>query len=205
MYDFGNPDASVVLVEPIHTLDGMEHEAEIICDLAGSDFFLRAVKVDWFHDLTPWSAPAVFGDTPFGDGAQDTLNKILTLTDNPEKKYVIGGYSLGGLFALWAAFQTDVFSGVAAVSPSVWFPGFAEYVSSGRIKTGCVYLSLGNREEKTRNPVMAAVGGQIRELHASLQSQGIPCCMEWNEGNHFTDPDLRTAKGFAWVMKGLNK
>lgn len=204
-YDFGNPDASVVLIEPIHTVEGMEHEAEIIHDLADSDFFLRAVKVDWFHDLSPWSTPPVFGDTPFGDGAQDTLNRILTLTENSEKKYIIGGYSLGGLFALWAAFQTDVFSGVAAVSPSVWFPGFAEYAASCRIKTGRVYLSLGNREEKTRNPVMATVGDRIRELHILLQAQGIPCCMEWNEGNHFMDPDLRTAKGFAWVMKGLNK
>ena len=33
---------------------------------------------------------------------------------------VIGGYSLGGLFSLWAAAQTDSFRAVAAASPSVW-------------------------------------------------------------------------------------
>ena len=203
-YEFGNPDASVVLIEPIHTVDGMAHEADLIRELAGTEFSLQAVQVDWFRDLSPWTAPPVFGDTAFGDGAEETLDRILPLTGNPEKQYILGGYSMGGLFALWAAYQTDAFAGVAAVSPSVWFPGFAEYTLSHNLRTGCVYLSLGDREEKTRNPVMASVGGRIRELHTRLRAQNTPCCLEWNEGNHFSDPDLRTAKGFAWIMKGLN-
>ena len=203
-YEFGNPGASVVLIEPIHTVDGMEHEADIIRDLAGDNFLLRAVKVDWFRDLSPWNAPAVHRDIPFGDGAPETLDGILQLVRNPEKRYVLGGYSMGGLFALWAALQTDVFSSVAAVSPSVWFPGFAEYAASRRMMTECIYLSLGSKEEKARNPVLSTVGNRIRELYGHFQAQGIPCCLEWNEGNHFMDPDLRTAKGFAWVLKRMN-
>ena len=203
IHEFGNPDASVVLIEPIHTVEGMAQEADIIRELAGGNFLLRAVTVDWFRDLSPWAAPPVFGDTAFGDGAQETLDEILKLTGEPGKRYVLGGYSLGGLFALWSACRTDVFCGVAAVSPSVWFPGFTEYTATHEFQTGRVYLSLGSREEKTRNPVMAAVGARIRELHGLLQARGIPCCLEWNEGNHFVDPDRRTAKGFAWIMKGI--
>lgn len=26
------------------------------------------------------------------------------------------------------------------------------------------------------------------------------CTLEWNPGNHFREPDVRTAKGFCWVM-----
>lgn len=33
-----------------------------------------------------------------------------------DRTYIIGGYSLAGLFALWAAYQTDVFCAVAAAS-----------------------------------------------------------------------------------------
>ena len=33
-YEFGNPGASVVLIEPIHTVEGMANEAEIIRELA---------------------------------------------------------------------------------------------------------------------------------------------------------------------------
>ena len=204
MFEFGDPASRNVLIEPIHTVEGMEHEAELIRELAGGDFFLRAVPVDWYRDLTPWSAPAAAGGGVFGDGAAETLEKILKMTGEPGKRYVLGGYSLGGLFALWAGYQTDAFSGIAAASPSVWYPGFSDYAASRVIQAGSVYLSLGDREEKTRNPVLAAVGGKIRELHGLLSSQGICCTLEWNEGNHFRDPDLRTAKAFAWVLKRLD-
>ena len=201
IHEFGDPEASVVLIEPIHVPDGMEAEAEKIRQLAGPRFRLLAVKVDWFRDLSPWSAPAVSGSISFGDGAEKTLERILKLTGASGKRYILGGYSMGGLFALWAACRTDAFSAIAAASPSVWFPGFAEYMTSGEVRTERVYLSLGSREEKTRNPVMAMVGDRIREIYAWLQSQAVPCCLEWNEGNHFRDLEERMAKGFAWAMK----
>ncbi len=202
VYEFGSPDASVVLIEPIHVPEGMADEAERIRKLSGRDFRLLAVRVDWFRDLSPWPAPAVYGNIPFGDGAEETLEKILELTGDPGKRYVLGGYSMGGLFALWAACRSDAFSAVAAASPSVWFPGFAEYMTSGSVRTGRVYLSLGDREEKTRNPAMAPVGARIREIHAWLRSQAVPCCLEWNRGGHFVDLEERMAKGFAWAMQG---
>ncbi|MCR5296006.1 MAG: esterase [Clostridiales bacterium] len=201
IYEFGSPEAPVVLIEPIHVPEGMDREAELIRELSGWDFRLRAVRVDWFRDLSPWSAPPVSGNIPFGDGAEDTLAEILKLTGEPGKRYILGGYSMGGLFALWAACRTGAFSAVAAASPSVWFPGFTEYMFSGSVRTGGIYLSLGDREEKTRNPVMAGVGDRIREIHAWLQAQGIPCCLEWNEGNHFRDLEERMAKGFAWAIR----
>ena len=204
IYEYGSPDSSIVLIEPIHVPDGMDQEASLIRKQAGRDFHLLAVRVDWFQDLSPWSAPAVYGNIPFGDGAEETLKNIMNLTGNPGKKYILGGYSMGGLFALWAACRTDAFSAVAAASPSVWFPGFTEYMISSGIQTGRIYLSLGDREEKTRNPVMATVGNRLREIHAWLQSQAVLCCLEWNKGNHFVDLEERMAKGFAWALKGLD-
>ena len=100
-----------------------------------------------------------------------------------------------------SAYQTDVFSGVAAASPSVWFPGFLDYMKEHALQAGSVYLSLGDREEKTRNPVMSTVGNCIREAYEMLGSAGVNCVLEWNKGNHFREPDLRTAKAFAWVMQ----
>ena len=70
-----------------------------------------------------------------------------------------------------------------------------------KIRTDAVYLSLGDKEEKTRHPVMATVGDRIREAHSLLFEQGVKCVLEWNEGNHFKDADVRTAKAFAWVIK----
>ena len=167
-YEYGNPEADVVLIQLTgeHELAVLENEVKEIRKRASSgelDFRFIAAKVEnWNDELSPWKAPAVFKNEDFGGGAAETLEKILALCTDPGKTYYIGGYSLAGLFALWAAYQTDRFSGVAAASPSVWFPGFSAYMREHRMKTGTVYLSLGDREEKTRNPVMAQVGACIR-------------------------------------------
>lgn len=142
----------------------------------------------------------MFGKESFGGGASETLDELLELCADKSRTYYIGGYSLAGLFALWAAYQTDVFKGVAAASPSVWFPGFTEYMKKNEIKTDTVYLSLGDREEKARNTIMATVGDRIREAQVLLEKRGVNCILEWNEGNHFKDADLRTARAFAWVL-----
>ncbi|MBR3629276.1 MAG: esterase [Oscillospiraceae bacterium] len=200
---YGNPEASIVLLQLVdtHDLAGMDKEIEAIRHLTDMDFCLTAVKVNrWNADLSPWTAPAVFGNEPFGDGASVTLAEVLQYTDDSEKTYFIGGYSLAGLFALWAAYQTDVFDGVAAASPSLWFPGFKDYMHEALIRSHSVYLSLGTQEPRTRNPVMATVGDRIREAAALLKAQQVNCTLEWNPGNHFKDADLRTAKAFAWLM-----
>ena len=207
VHTYGEPEADTVLIQMVddHDMEVIESEVSHIREMtAGQAFCLRAVKVnDWNKDLSPWKAPAVFGNENFGDGAEATLAYIMkeiVPTADFSGKVFIGGYSLAGLFALWAGYQTDRFNGVAAASPSIWFPGFTEYMRASRICTNAVYLSLGDREERTRNQVMAKVGEAIREAHSILENAGTDCVLEWNKGNHFKEPDVRTAKAFAWLM-----
>ena len=205
-YEYGNADAKTVLVQMVddHDLAEIETEFNEIKKRVKADFLLVAVKVDdWNKDLSPWPAPAVFGNEGFGNGAESTLSHVLELCQDKSRQYCIGGYSLAGLFALWAAYQTDVFSGAVAASPSAWFPGFTQYMSEHDIKCDAVYLSLGNREAKTRNAVMAQVADRITQCQEILIDKGIPCTLEWNEGNHFKEPGLRTARAFAWVMNKI--
>ena len=174
-------------------------------------FSLAAFAVDdWNEALSPWPAPPVFGDAAFGGGAERTLRFVAdTLLPRLRKawapeRFCLGGYSLSGLFALWAACRTDDFDGAAACSPSVWFPGWMEYAEKHPIRAGRVYLSLGDREEKTKNRAMARVGDCARGQYELLKRQGVACVLEWNPGNHFAEPDLRMARGFAWLLNGGN-
>ena len=121
--------------------------------------------------------PAVWGKQGFGGKAGDTLRFLTeqvmpTLKQQfhlPENvKIILGGYSLAGLFALWASTQTGLFYGVAAASPSVWFPGWMEFEQQHPIQAQHIYLSLGDKEERTKNAVMAVVGDNIRTLHSRL-------------------------------------
>ena len=204
VHESGDVNADTVLIQPVdeHDLAGIKNEVSLITANSDKSFRLIAVKIDnWNIDLSPWKAPAVFGKEDFGEGAERTLDELLKLCSDGSKTYYIGGYSLAGLFALWAVYRTDKFTGVAAASPSMWFPGFTDYMKEHKIRTDAVYLSLGDKEEKTRHPVMATVGDRIREAHSLLLEQGVKCVLEWNEGNHFKDADVRTAKAFAWVIK----
>ena len=70
------------------------------------------VGVDlWEESFSPWCAPRVFAKGPnFGDGAQKTLDTLINqvipwaeseLTESPAYRVLVG-YSLAGLFSLWA-------------------------------------------------------------------------------------------------------
>ena len=133
VFEFGNDRSGLILIQMVdsHSIQMIESEAEIIRKLSGrDDFRLVACQVDdWNRDLSPWEAPPVFGKEGFGGKAEKTLQdlkeSVLSRYGQADRKF-IGGYSLAGLFALWAAYREDSFEGVAAASPSVWFPGFVD-------------------------------------------------------------------------------
>ena len=207
---YGEAHAPCQILQPVddHDLEGLDHETALIRELTGrEDFCLTAFRIqDWNRDLTPWSAPPVYGTEGFGDGAMQTLSFILQelLPDQKraqDEKFYLAGYSLAGFFALWAAYQTDLFCGIAAASPSVWYPGWSDYASEHSCRADRVYLSLGDKEEKAGPPIMRTVGDGIRKQYDLLSGQGTRCTLEWNKGNHFREPDVRTAKGIAWLLK----
>ena len=215
IYDRGSSDTLLIQSVDDHDIEVLDSEVDEITRLTGgAGFTLAAFRVnDWNSDLSPWEAPPVFGNEGFAGRAEETLHYVtdelipalITDRDMTDKsvKLLIGGYSLAGFFALWAAYRTDIFSGVAAASPSVWFPGWIDYAEEHSVLADKVYLSLGDKEEKTRNPVMRTVGDNIRKqfelLHADPGCNG--CILEMNQGNHFKEPDIRTAKGFAWLLQ----
>lgn len=209
---YGEAHAEYLLLQMTgeHELQSMESEVTAIAQ-SSRNFLFAAVPVESWNDaLSPWKSPAVWGKQGFGGNAADTLRflteqVIPTLKQQFELsenvKIILGGYSLAGLFALWASTQTNLFYGVAAASPSVWFPGWMEFEQQHPIQAQRVYLSLGDKEERTKNIVRAVVGDNIRTLHSQLIARGADCTLEWNSGGHFKDADLRTAKAFRWVME----
>ena len=194
-----------VIIQPVdeHDQQGLDEEVAWLSSHSSATFTLVAFRIsDWNMELSPWRAPAVFGREDFGEGASKTLCYVLDelVTRFKGNRYCLGGYSLAGLFALWSSYQTDKFDGIVAASPSVWFPKWIEYTTDNKPLTESIYLSLGDKEEKTKNPVMAQVGNAIRRQYELLSDQIDNTILEWNPGNHFVDSDKRTAKGFAWVM-----
>ena len=192
-----------VIIQPVdeHDLQGLDEEVAWLSSHSSTTFTLVAFRINnWNVELSPWKAPAVFGREDFGEGASKTLCYVLDelVTRFKGNRYCLGGYSLAGLFALWSGYQTDVFSSIVGASPSVWFPQWIEFAESHQMKANRVYLSLGDKESKTKSHVMARVDECIERMHGLLNCEKV---LEWNEGNHFKDNALRTAKGLAWAIK----
>ena len=201
---------------PLVVLNTFEGEGALVFDLVWSmtdaDFSLLEVSgMDWNRDLSPWEAPAVFNnDAPFGGKADDYLHELaekvipaaVSEMGSKSKSVFIAGYSLAGLFAVYSLYKTSVFSGAASASGSFWFPGFLEFVSSHELasKPSKVYLSLGDKEAKTRNSVMSMVQDNTERLVNLYKAKGIDVVYELNPGNHFQDPAKRMAKGIARLL-----
>lgn len=204
-----------VLLQPIDARDTLSQEMPLLVAQTTRSFLHVAFPVEaWNVDLSPWDAPPVFGRESFGHGAADTLDWLrMRLMPEVRAKYaispdvpvILGGYSLAGLFSLWSAAQTDDFAAVAAMSPSVWFPGWADYADAHPVLAHAAYLSLGDREERSRNPVLATVGEAVRQQDARHERQGIRHILRSHPGNHFQGVEARCAAGFAWCMAQLKR
>lgn len=216
---WGEAGADICLIQPVNEYEkgrlGREVE-EIQKALGNRPFVFAAFEIeDWNRELSPWRAPAVFNNQDFGAGAQETLSFILEKLrpeverifhiDARNVRYLLGGYSLAGLFALWAGYRTDAFYGIAAASPSVWFPEWDSFMEKNIMQAKKVSLSLGDREEKAKNPVMAKVAERICLQHKLLAMQlgEDNCTLEWNPGNHFRDTDVRMAAAFSRIGREM--
>ena len=164
----------------------------------------------WEEELSPWAhEPVVSKNDHFTGEANQYIHclteKIVPFAEEKiEPAYrIIAGYSMGGLFALYAPYITDIFSGAVSASGSVWYPEFVEYVKSHDFlkKPDTIYLSLGDLESRTKNQFLRLTEQHTKELYTVYQKNAINSIFELNPGNHFKDADYRLAKGIAWLLK----
>lgn len=175
-------------------------------------FTLVAISdLDWNHDMVPWDSPPAFKNAEPCTGGADDYLRLLTreIIPTAEKELPgvpswrgIAGYSLGGLFALYAIYRTDLFSRIGSMSGSLWFPGMKDYIFSHESKRwpDCVYFSLGDKESKTRNPILRSVRQSTEEIQAFYQDKGIDTVFQLNPGNHYDHAAERTAAGIVWML-----
>ena len=167
--------------------------------------------LDWNHDMAPWDSPPTFKNADPCTGGADDYLRLLTKEIIPAAEKEIGGipcwrglagYSLAGLFALYAIYQTDLFSRVGSMSGSLWFPGMKEYIFSHepQHQLDCIYFSLGDKESKTKNPILRTVQENTKEICAYYQRKGIDTVFRLNPGNHFVQSVEHTAAGIDWLL-----
>ena len=154
--------------------------------------------VNWNDDLTPWPAVGVFKKAkPFGGKAAAFLNKLTHEIipeaerdlDIEDAERTLLGVSLSGLFAVWAAFNTDAFTNIISISGSLWYDGFVEWMKeqtpSPQLRKVC--MLLGEKEKNAKEKRMATV--EERSLAAAdiLKAKSLAAVsFELVEGTHFS-------------------
>ena len=165
---------------------------------------------EWNADFSPWEF-TLNKKMSFSGGGRSTLDWLMNkCVPYCEKEYgltgqrILCGYSLSGLFSLWAFYECQAFGGVISCSGSLWFGDWISYAESHTAPhNSSVYLSLGDREEKVRDRIMATVGDCTRRQYELIcRDKNVSHhILEWNDGGHFNESEKRIAKGIRWSIK----
>lgn len=217
-YDGEEVSYPVVYVNGGHETDNLMEAVEDKFKYGLSKFILVNITPhSWNRDFSPWKAPALTKKEEAFDGeAVSYINfiseRLKTYIDRnyrtkaERENTVLLGYSLGGLAALYAIYICSTFGRVGSLSGSLWYDGWLSYMQETKIKDNHlhIYLSLGSREEHSRNQRMSGVGDCTRSAFEILKEQiddGENIILQWNEGGHFTDIRERFVKAIVWLMK----
>lgn len=184
--------------------------AKAICDELNHDVSFYELCVDnWDDNLTPWEADPKMKGRLFGGKAsillETVINEVVPLIKLQNENVFIAGYSLAGLFSLWALYESDVFSGCACCSGSLWYPGWTEYIKENEfISSSSVYLSIGDREKNSKNEFMKKVEEVYSIQQVQLNGRNVTLHFDLNEGGHFNNVNERVIKGINWLLSGTN-
>ena len=181
-----------------------------LCEDVKCNYVVYEVK-DWNTDFSPWEF-ALNKKMSFSGGGRSTLDWLVNeCVPCCEKEYgltgkrILCGYSLAGLFSLWVFYESQAFGGVISCSGSLWFGDWIRYAESHTApQNSSVYLSLGDREEKARDRIMATVGDCTRRQYELVCTDKNVSrhILEWNDGGHFNEPEKRIAKGINSFLGG---
>lgn len=162
---------------------------------------------DWNADLSPTAAPKVFqtgGD--FAGHAEAFLADVLRAVDFAQaqhgsyQKHILVGYSLAGLFALWACTKTVRFTLAGSVSGSLWFDGFIEnFTQQDLSHLRGAYLSHGAREHRSKSARLQRIDACTRSAYDHLITCGVPAKYEINPGGHFDDCSGRIIRAVEFL------
>lgn len=166
-------------------------------------------EMEWNNDLTPWKAPAV-KEGEFGGHASRFLDRLKEdlffnlesgLKIRKPKRYLMG-LSLAGLFTVWAAVREPLFEGVASISGSFWYDGFAEWLlKQDTLKCVRFHISLGDKEKESKVKRFAYIEEDTMKVVETLMSKGAEVAFEVTEGGHNSPVIPRIEKALVSLLE----
>ncbi len=167
-------------------------------------------NIDWDREMSPWKIKPIFKNDNYMGEADKYLLELINIiipkiVDKLNIKpcyYILSGYSLGGLFAIYSLYKTNKFQRIVAASPSLWYPNFIEYMKENSFYIpDKIYLSLGDKEKNSSNELLKTIYDKMIETYNYLKNKNIDVVFTLNDGGHFKDVDKRVAKGIKNILE----
>lgn len=203
----------------IYFLDGKQFKETISNWIIEHQPALNFVLIDSKNradDYTPWPLQASDAmPKDFGGKASDHLDfittKVIPFCENEyefassAEKRTIGGYSLGGLFSLYAAVNTDLFGTILSCSSSMWYPDFLDYLMEHPFKDlhPNLYMSVGDEEGLTTSNLTSHQIPNTMALKDWLEKKFPVNDFKFilEEGNHRNNIPRRVERVVGWVKE----
>ena len=167
-------------------------------------------NINWEKEMTPWKIEPIFKNDNYKGEADKYLleltniiiPKIIKEFNIKPSYYILSGYSLGALFAIYALYKTNKFTKIVAASPSLWYPNFTKYMKENNFYIPSkIYLSLGDKEKNSKNKILKTIYDKMLETYDYLKNKNIDVTFTLNNGGHFKDVDKRVAKGIKNILE----
>ena len=163
--------------------------------LSSSVILIGLISNNRLDDYTPWKANALKpGNPDFGGRAnsyhQKLFNDILAeirqhyLLD--DKRIAYGGYSLGGLAAVYSLYSVCEVPCVFSICGSFWYPGFTDYCRTQELKNKyyLVYLQNGKTEGANHSNRLSKAPFYAAEIHRLIQKEILATCSIFDPYGH---------------------
>lgn len=164
--------------------------------------------------FTPWKAPNLRPSMPDFTGKlneyhnqvfEHLLPKLLCKYSIDENKIAYGGYSLGGLAAVYSMYTSTAPSIIFSLCGSFWYPQFLDYCKNHEVlnKKAALYLQNGKTEGGKHNNILSNTPILSAKLHKLLSDRLDNVTSTFDEYGHHENIAGRYENLIEWLKENL--
>ena len=180
--------------------------------LSSSVILIGLISNNSLDDYTPWKANALKpGNPDFGGRADSYHQKLFSgiLTEIrqhyllDDKRIAYGGYSLGGLVAVYSLYSNCKIPCIFSICGSFWYPGFTDYCQTQDLKNrDClVYLQNGKTEGANHSNRLSKAPFYAEEIHRLIQKEILTTCSIIDPYGHHEALQSRYDSFIKWLVQ----